>query len=144
MQLNHAALVGFDLNEMEGDVAVELLEKWNPITNQDWQERITNVVRKPEAKAFGADYAASNKPDVVERGKPDAYDLCKRFRRVCKKAGITDLRIHDLRHFATTMLFMEGLPDTIIRKNDRPYIGRQGATSTWTAVCKSECGKNQR
>jgi hypothetical protein len=35
---------------------------------------------------------------------------------LCKKAGISDLRIHDLRHFATTMLFMEGIPDTIIRK----------------------------
>lgn len=40
----------------------------------------------------------------------------KRFWRVCKNAGITDLRIHDLRHFATTMLFIEGVPDAIIRK----------------------------
>ena len=31
-------------------------------------------------------------------------------------AGIQDLRIHDLRHFATTMLFMEGVADAIIRK----------------------------
>ena len=48
--------------------------------------------------------------------KPYAWDLGKRFRRVCTKAGITDLRIHHLRHFATTMLFMDGIPDTIIRK----------------------------
>ena len=27
-----------------------------------------------------------------------------------------DLRIHDLRHFATTMLFIEGVANTIIRK----------------------------
>ena len=40
----------------------------------------------------------------------------KRFQRVCKLAGITNLRIHDLRHFATTMLFIEGVPDAIIRK----------------------------
>src|ERR671933_707755 len=31
-------------------------------------------------------------------------------------AEVNDLRIHDLRHFATTLLFMEGVPDTIIRK----------------------------
>jgi hypothetical protein len=29
---------------------------------------------------------------------------------------VKDLRIHDLRHFATTLLFMDGVPDTIIRK----------------------------
>lgn len=40
----------------------------------------------------------------------------KRFRRICKLAKIDDLRIHDLRHFATTMLIMEGVADAIIRK----------------------------
>ena len=40
-----------------------------------------------------------------------------RFLRFSKNlAGITDLRIHDLRRFATTMLFMEGVADAIIRK----------------------------
>jgi hypothetical protein len=40
----------------------------------------------------------------------------KRFRRICKLAGVEDLRIHDLRHFATTVLFMKGIPDPIISK----------------------------
>jgi hypothetical protein len=40
MQLNHAALVGFDLREMEGDVSVELLKEWDAITDQDRQDRI--------------------------------------------------------------------------------------------------------
>ena len=31
-------------------------------------------------------------------------------------ADIKDLRIHDLRHFATAMLFIEGVSDAIIRK----------------------------
>ena len=43
-KLHHAALVGFDLRQMEGDVSVELLEEWDPITNQDRQDRITNFV----------------------------------------------------------------------------------------------------
>ena len=43
-KLHHAALVGFDLREMEGGVSVELLEEWDPITNQDRQDRITNFV----------------------------------------------------------------------------------------------------
>jgi integrase len=54
--------------------------------------------------------------DVEKFSKPYAWDLGKRFKRICTKAGINDLRIHDLRHFATTMLFMEGVPDEIIRK----------------------------
>ena len=47
---------------------------------------------------------------------PYAWDLGKRFRRICTLAGITDLRIHDLGRFATTLLFMDGVPDAITRK----------------------------
>src|SRR5438477_8964103 len=43
-KLHHTALVGFDLRQMEGDVFVQLLEEWDPITNQDRQDRITNFV----------------------------------------------------------------------------------------------------
>jgi hypothetical protein len=43
-ELQHAVPVGFDLRQMEGDVSVELLEEWNPITNQDRQDRVTNFV----------------------------------------------------------------------------------------------------
>jgi hypothetical protein len=41
---DRAALVGFELRQAEGDVSVELLEEWDPITIQDWQDRITNFV----------------------------------------------------------------------------------------------------
>ena len=44
MKRDRAALVGFDLRQVEGDVSVELLEEWDPITNQDRQDRITNFV----------------------------------------------------------------------------------------------------
>lgn len=73
-----------------------------------------------EMPSYGkSEYLFPAKPNVKYKSffkQPYAYDLGKRFRRVCTKCGITDLRIHDLRHFATTMLFMEGIPDTIIRK----------------------------
>ncbi|HSK71956.1 MAG TPA: site-specific integrase, partial [Pyrinomonadaceae bacterium] len=54
--------------------------------------------------------------DASKFQKPQAWDIGKRFRRICALAGIKDLRIHDLRHFATTMLFIEGVSDAIIRK----------------------------
>jgi len=43
-KLHHAALVGFDLRQMEGDVSVELFEERDPVTNQDGQDRIANFV----------------------------------------------------------------------------------------------------
>ena len=54
--------------------------------------------------------------DKTRFKKPHAWDIGHRFRTLCKLAGITDLRVHDLRHFATTMLFMGGVSDAIIRK----------------------------
>ena len=54
--------------------------------------------------------------DVEKFSKPHAWDIGKRFRRVCRLAGVKDLRIHDLRHYATTVLFMRGIPDPIISK----------------------------
>jgi integrase len=67
------------------------------------------------------DYLFPAKPnvrfkDVEKFSKPHAWDLGKRFKRICTLAGVHDLRIHDLRHFATTMLFIEGVADAIIRK----------------------------
>ena len=48
--------------------------------------------------------------------KPHAWELGKRFRRVCKRARIKNLRIHDLRHLATTVLFIDEIPDAMIAK----------------------------
>ena len=66
-----------------------------------------------------AEYLFPAKANIRFKGnfsKPHAWDMGKRFRRICRLAKVSDLRIHDLRHFATTMLFIEGVPDTIIRK----------------------------
>jgi hypothetical protein len=43
-KFHHAALVGVDLRQVKGDVSVELLEEWDPITNQDWQDRMADFV----------------------------------------------------------------------------------------------------
>ncbi len=78
------------------------------------------VVALRQLPSFGKDeYLFPARPNVRFKenfSKPHAWDMGKRFRRVRDLAGIKDLRIHDLRHFATTMLFMEGVADAIIRK----------------------------
>lgn len=66
-----------------------------------------------------SDYLFPARPNVRFQSdfkKPHAWDLGKRFRRICKLAGIENLRIHDLRHFAATVLFMKGIPDAMISK----------------------------
>ena len=75
-----------------------------------------------EMPSYGkSEYLFPAKPNVKHKdatkfSKPYAWDLGKRFRRICDLAEVNDLRIHDLRHFAATLLFMEGVPDAIIRK----------------------------
>jgi integrase len=46
--------------------------------------------------------------------RPHAWDFGRRFRRVAKLAGVKDLRIHDLRHFAASTLTGAGIEDNII------------------------------
>jgi hypothetical protein len=41
---DHAALVGFDLRQMEGNISVEFFEESYPIANQDREDRITHLV----------------------------------------------------------------------------------------------------
>jgi hypothetical protein len=43
-KLNHTALVGVHLCQMEGDVSIEFLEEPDPITNQNRQDRIANFI----------------------------------------------------------------------------------------------------
>ena len=57
-------------------------------------------------------FAAINSLPLQEDGsvftmEPDAYS--KGFLRVCREEGIEDLRLHDLRHEATSRLFEKGL-----------------------------------
>src|SRR5262249_39249381 len=44
------------------------------------------------------------------------WDIRKPFQAACERAGVKGIRIHDLRHMATTILFLEGIPEAIIRK----------------------------
>ncbi len=48
--------------------------------------------------------------------KAHRWDLGKKFRRLCEKLGIEDLRIHDLRHTGPTVLLAAGVPETVVSK----------------------------
>lgn len=70
--------------------------------------------------SFGrSEYLFPAKPNVRYKenfSKPYMWDIGKRFRRICGLAEVKNLRIHDLRHYAATVLFMKGIPDSIISK----------------------------
>lgn len=43
-------------------------------------------------------------------GFGDAHSVTRAFERLCKRAGVTGLHFHDLRHEATSRLFERGYP----------------------------------
>ena len=64
------------------------------------------------AYLFPADWA-----NVGFKGKQEYLrDIRKPFQKACECAGIQNLRIHDLRHMAATILFLRRIPEAIIRK----------------------------
>ena len=68
---HHAALVGFDFGQMQGDVSVELLEEGDPIADQNRHDRIANFVGEPKTKTLAGNGAAPDKPNRREPG-PEA------------------------------------------------------------------------
>jgi integrase len=79
-------------------------------------EAIEALKRLPNFGDDGFVFPA-DRGNVRFQGKQEhLWDLRKPFQAACKRAGIQNLRIHDLRHMATTILFLEGVPEAIIRK----------------------------
>src|SRR5262245_14111856 len=90
-KFHHAALVGFDLCEMQGNISVELLEEWDSITNQDRQDRIANFVGQPETKAFAGNCSTSDEPDAPKHGPQAPIHKLRKIPRV-ELDGIPDSR----------------------------------------------------
>jgi integrase len=60
-----------------------------------------------------------DRSNVRFKGKSEhRWDIRDRFKAACERAGkeFESIRIHDLRHMATTILFLKGIPDAVIRK----------------------------
>jgi hypothetical protein len=61
----------------------------------------------------------ADRTNVRFRGKSvHRWDMRDSFKAACERAGkeFENLRIHDLRHMATTILFLRGIPEAVIRK----------------------------
>jgi integrase len=53
-------------------------------------------------------FVFSDAPDGSEPWRPNRVTLA--FNRLCKRAGVAGVRLHDLRHFAATRLLVAGVP----------------------------------
>ncbi len=70
-------------------------------------------------KSYGkSEYLFPSKPTTrfPEPKQPFMWDISGRFRAICTKLGIQDLRIHDFRHTGPSILLAQGVPDGIVRK----------------------------
>jgi integrase len=52
-------------------------------------------------------FVVSNEADFSESWSPDA--VSRSFKRLCRREGMPDVRLHDLRHFVATQLFGAGV-----------------------------------
>ena len=77
------------------------------------QLRLWRVAQKERALAVGVKLAknAFVLSDELDSSRPWRPDRAtERFRSLCKQAGVTGVRLHDLRHHAATTLLRAGVP----------------------------------
>jgi hypothetical protein len=51
-QLHHAVLVALQVQQMQRDILVEPIEERDAVADQHWEDRVANLISKPEAKAL--------------------------------------------------------------------------------------------
>lgn len=89
------------------------MEYWaTPFPTKQHRTRVLECFRHPSKQRFSTELFGFGR-----RSKQDhIWDLRKPLQAACQRAGIKDLRVHDPRHMATTILLLEGVPEAIIRK----------------------------
>jgi integrase len=117
-----------DVHNLDGDlpfIMVPLTKNGEPKAALLSDEAVESLKKLP---SYGAsDYLFPAKPNPRFKGdfkRPYAWDLGKRFRRVCRLIGIRSgtigevgPRIHDWRHFSASVLLGQGVPDNVIAKH---------------------------
>jgi len=72
-------------------------------------------------------------------GKPPKYNIILyEFKRALEKAGLLDMRIHDIRHSVVTLLLKEGVPPILVAA----LVGHNVATTTTTYAQQVKVSKS--
>jgi len=117
-----------DVFNLEGDlpyIMVPVTKNGEPKPAVLSDEAVEALKRLP---SYGtSEYLFPAKPNPRFKGdfkRPYAWDLGKRFRRICRLIGVRSgsigevgPRIHDWRHFSASILLGKGVPDNVIAKH---------------------------
>ena len=97
-----------------------------PITKNDDPKIIplpaSAIVELRNLPSFGkAEYlfpakSTHRRPDPSQFKRPHRWDIRRAFVEVCRKADLSDIHIHDLRHLGPSILLAQGVPDSIVAK----------------------------
>ncbi len=67
--------------------------------------------------AIGPEYKDHDLVFCAQRGTPLPYTtLAHSFKRLLVRAGLPDVRFHDLRHTAATFLFLQGVHPKVVQE----------------------------
>jgi integrase len=75
---------------------------------EDQRKRSTDRAAECSVKLQLEGFIFSDSPDGTAPWRPNRVTLA--FRRLCVELGISNVRLHDLRHFAATRLLTSGVP----------------------------------
>lgn len=117
-----------DVYNLNGDlpyIMVPVTKNGEPKPAVLSDEAVEALKRLPSYRT--SEYLFPAKPNPRFKGdfkRPYAWDLGKRFRRICRLIGVrtgttgeVGPRIHDWRHFSASILLGKGVPDNVIAKH---------------------------
>ena len=75
-------------------------------------------MRQKEARLIsGPDWEDNDLIFSTHAGRPlIARNVVREFKNLLKKAGLPDIRFHDLRHTAATLMLLQGVPVKVVQE----------------------------
>lgn len=92
---------------------------------QGHRQRMVNIANVCETILAPDAFLFTFEPDGSTPARPES--MSRSFRRLCERAGITDVRLHDLRHYVATRLLAAGV-------DVRTVAGRLGHRNASTTL----------
>jgi integrase len=115
--MRKSELLGLEWQRVDLQAALVHLEPRNTKTGKRRSVPLNKVAREAilNRMRFRAQYAPASPWVFVHRNGQRIQDMKRAFANACRRAGITDFRIHDLRHTCAAWLVSAGVPLAEVR-----------------------------